>query len=195
MNRLLRILVPLAILLFGRRIYVFLISGSPAASPGGAAAAKPQQPGWITQKFAGLLQNFTGSDLSPQDMRLLSLVVFIYSFALGLVAHLALSDRAFGRAINGLIALLGAAAALFSLGWLAPEGGKDSVGWMAIVTIVSSFLFLGAAVALKAFILSEAEDFATGAGTRTGAALKTLSKRTASGRVSEDRIQRALRRP
>ncbi len=195
MTRILRILLPIAVLFLGRRIYVSMISGPSEGSTASAAAGKPHQPGWITQKFAGLLQTFTGSEMSPQDMRLFSALVFVYSFALGLIAHFVLGDRAFGRALNGLIALLGAAAALFCLGWLAPESGWDSIGWMAFATVLSSFLFLGAAVALKAFVVREAEDFAIGGGTRTGDALKRLTGESSHGRATQDRIQRALRRP
>jgi hypothetical protein len=198
MNRILRVLVPIVVVFFGRRFYVASLSGSgpsDASSSGAAAAQAQQQPGWITQKFAGLLQNFTGSELSPQDMRLLSLLVFVYSFVLGLVAHLVLGERGFGRALNGLIALLGAAVALFCMGWLAPEDSKDSIGWMTAGAMFASFLFLGAAVALKAFVISEADDFAVGNSTRTGEAIRSLTKGTSHGRASQDRIQRALRRP
>lgn len=197
MNRILRVLAPIVVVFLGRQIYVASISdhGSSDASSSDAAAAHAQQPGWITQKFAGLLQNFTGSELSPQDLRLLSLVVFVYSFVLGLVAHLVLGERGFGRALNGLIALLGAAVALFGVGWLAPEESKDSISAMVAVTVFASFLFLGAAVALKAFALSEAEDFAVGDATRTGDAIRTLTKGTSRSGASPDRIHRALRRP
>ena len=71
----------------------------------------------------------------------------------------------------------------------------QGVSWMAVATILSSFLVLGGAVALKAFILSEAEEFAIGNSTRTGDALQTLTKRTPRNGLSQDRIQRALRRP
>jgi hypothetical protein len=198
MNRILRVLVPIVVLFFGRRIYVASISdqgSSDASSSGAAVAHAQQQPGWITQKFAGLLQNFTGSELSPQDMRVLSTLVFVYSFVLGLVAHTFLGERGFGRALNGLIALLGAAIALFCMGWLAPEESKDSIGWMVAVTMFASFLFLGGAVALKAFAISEADDFAVGNSTRTGEAFRSLTKGTPRGCATEDRIQRALRRP
>ena len=97
MNRILRLLIPIAIIFFGRWIYADRSSGPPDASSAHAAAQHPQQPGWITQKFAGLLQNMTGTELSPQDIRLLSALIFVYSFVLGLVAHLILGNRAFGR--------------------------------------------------------------------------------------------------
>jgi hypothetical protein len=193
MNRILQILLTATILFFGRRIFYGLTSGAPASSS--AASAQPQQPGWITQKFAGLLHNMTGTELSPQDLRVLSIVVLVYSFVLGFVVHLMLGDRAFGRSLNGLIALFGAAASLFCLGWLSPAIREDGLGWMVAATIFSSFLFIGAAVALKAFILSEAEDFAIGNQTRTGGAMKALTGGASRSQVSQDRIQRALRRP
>jgi len=198
MTRILRVLLPIAFVYFGRQIYIASISNgssSDATAASGAVAVHQGQPGWITQKFASVAQNFMGSELSPQDMRLLSLLVFVYSFVLGLVAHLTVGERGFGRALNGLIALLGAFAALFCLSWFAPELSKNSIGWMAVATIFSSFLFLGGAVALKALVLSEAEEFAIGNSTRMGDALRTLTKRTSRSGVSQDRIQRALRRP
>jgi hypothetical protein len=194
MNRILRLLIPIAIIFFGRWIYADRSSGPPDASSAHAAVQHPQQPGWITQKFAGLLQNMTGTELSPQDIRLLSALIFVYSFVLGLVAHLILGNRAFGRALNGLIALLGAAAAIFCLSWLSPETLASGLGWEIAVAIFSSFLFLGAAVAVKAFVLSEAEDFALGNDTRTGGAMKALTGGAPKSQVSQERIQRALRR-
>jgi hypothetical protein len=194
MNRILRLLIPIAIVFFGRQIYADRSSGPPDASSAHPAVQHSQQPGWITEKFAGLLQNMTGTELSPQDMRLLSVLIFVFSFALGLVAHLILGSRAFGRGLNGLIALFGAAAAVFCLRWLPPGMRASGLGWEIAVAIFSSFLFLGAAVALKAFVLLEAEDFALGNGTRTGGAMKALTGAAPKSQVSPDRIQRALRR-
>ncbi|HLW91320.1 MAG TPA: hypothetical protein VKS78_08485 [Roseiarcus sp.] len=194
MNRILRLVLTVATVFFVRVIYGSLVSGSPGGASAGATPAQPQQPGWITQKLAGLLQNTTGTALSPRHMRSLSVLILLYSFVLGLVVHLILGDRAFGRTLNGLIALLGAAAAIVCLGFLSPGMGEDGLGWMAAATIFSSFLFIGVAVAMKAFILSEAEDFAIGNQTRTGGAMKALTGGAPRSPVSQDRIQRALRR-
>jgi hypothetical protein len=193
MNRIVKIFLPFLLLFFGRRF--FAGSGQSTGSSSDQSASHPQQASWITQKFAGLIHNVTGTELSQQDMRWLSILVFAYSFVLGFVVDIVLGERAFGRALNGLIALLGAAAAIFCFGFLSPTLRENGLAWMATATIFSSFLFLSAAVALKAFIMTEAENFALGNGTRTGGAVKALKRPAPRSEVSQDRIQRALRKP
>jgi hypothetical protein len=194
MNRVLKLVITIALFFVGRRIFATLTTGAQTGSTA-AGAAQPPQRGWATQKFVDLLQSSSGSHLSAHDVRAVSIAILVYSFAVGLFAHILLGDRGFGRGLNGFIALLGAGGAVTCLNWLSPEMRENGLEWMVAVTVFSSFLTLGAAVALKAFIVSEAKDFATGNSTRTGDAINALTKSGSSDRVSQDRIQRVLRRP
>lgn len=195
MNRILKLLVTVGVFFVARRFFTTGTSGGSDASHVGAGAAQSSPRGLITQKFVALLQSVGDGQLSPHDVRLVSIAIFVYSFAVGFLADLLLGDRAFGRGFNGLIALLGAGLAMTGLSWFAPEMREYGIGLMVGATVLSSLLFLGAAIALKVFVASEIKGFASGAGTRTGEAVKTLRGASSTNQVSQERIQRALRRP
>ena len=181
-----RTLVPL---LFG--------GGAPARTAQAGAAAAPAQPSWLVVKFAGLFQHLTGAPLTSKEMSALSVGLMVYCIVFGRASSLLLGSRGFGALLNGLIGLAGAGAALAACGLVAPAGMTDGLSWLMGGAVVSSFLFLGAAVALKAFVSAEADTFMRGGQTRVASAAKSLGAGLAAPRAagpSAARIQAALER-
>jgi uncharacterized membrane protein YeaQ/YmgE (transglycosylase-associated protein family) len=184
---------PLRRLLFDTKASRADVDG--ATTVADAAQAAPVHHGWLVMKFAAMFQNMTGAELTSKELSLLSMGLMVYCAVFGRVSSLVLGAHGFGAFFNGLIGLLGAAAgmALFSL--VAPAHLADGLGWMAGVVIAASFLCLGLAAALKAFVMTEADTFMRGGETRVGTVARSLSSSRPDARApSAERIQAALAR-
>jgi len=128
--------------------------------------------------------------LGRNEISLLTAVVLVYCFVLGLVSHLALGSKGLGRGANGSVAFLGVLATVFVYTHLWGLPVADDLAGLAGASIAISTLAIIIAAFVKMFVMNGIDSYA--AGNKPSFSAKAAG-RGARG-PSTDRVNMALKR-
>ena len=171
-----------AIVLFGGMfMFRFLFEGGGAADPGAPKATKTDQA--RDAMILHLAQMVGLAGLTKDELGLLTSGVTIYCYIVGTSLDMVLAERAFGKFLNGTIALFGAFAALYIYASLFGQFHRDHILPLFVICAISSAMAVVLAALAKLWVMDGAEDYMAGD-------YKPKTSRKGGGEIASERFNR-----
>jgi hypothetical protein len=190
MNGIFRLLIVFGMGIFGRVAFRWFLTGAPTVTRSADQGDAPAG-GFAQTQVAPLLEKVLGEHISPAQAGVVVAGTLVFAVGVGLVARLVLGERVFGARLNGVIALLGAWAAVGLYAAVAGQGSPDQIEWVVGFAGCGAVLALAAAAVLKAFVAGEFDAFMTGGQTRIGSAMRRVGAASPRSLPSEARLRAA----